>query len=269
MSKTPRELQGCQPRFPARSQTPVLAWRLRASALLGEAGSQDPPLSDRSKRLAPAASRPLAEEPAETSPGSRRERQRTARRRAVPVFPLRRSDSRFAAGDGVVSTRAEGVTTAQTSGRKPGSSQYAVHRHRIPGVVRARGQKRQEPANIGDNSNLYRRSSQIAPRCAVDSESPAEPPGSPVNSLGQARDGTSKGRAKVGFEAGVGGIEQLTARDHHDVDALPAGREGVLRKISRINRLARFRRTASPSFRDATIPILNRPVLFAATTIVR
>jgi hypothetical protein len=31
---------------------------------------------------------------------------------------------------------------------------------------------------------------------------------------------------KVGLEAGIGGIEQLTARDDHDVDALPA-RDGI------------------------------------------
>ncbi len=49
-------------------------------------------------------------------------------------------------------------------------------------------------------------------------------------SLGQARDSAPKGRAKVGLEAGVGGIEQLTARNHHDVDALPARRKGGLAK---------------------------------------
>jgi hypothetical protein len=35
---------------------------------------------------------------------------------------------------------------------------------------------------------------------------------------------------KIGFEAGVGGIEQLTARDHHDVDALPVRRGRGLSK---------------------------------------
>jgi hypothetical protein len=51
-----------------------------------------------------------------------------------------------------------------------------------------------------------------------------------MGSSGQSRESASKGRAKVGLEAGIRGIEQLTARDHHDVDALPARRKGGLAK---------------------------------------
>ena len=76
---------------------------------------------------------------------------------------------------------------------------------------------------------MYRRSINNAPRCAELSGSPGRSE-SPMGSSGQSRDGASKGRAKVGLEAGIGGIEQLTARDHHDVDALPARRRGGLAK---------------------------------------
>jgi hypothetical protein len=51
-----------------------------------------------------------------------------------------------------------------------------------------------------------------------------------MDSSGQSRESASKRRAKVGLEAGIRGIEQLTARDHHDVDALPARRKGGLAK---------------------------------------
>ena len=49
----------------------------------------------------------------------------------------------------------------------------------------------------------------------------------------------------------------------------PDGSGSERLKTSRINLLARFLRTASPSFRDATIPSLETPESFSATNTVR
>ena len=95
-----------------------------------------------------AAFRTSAAEPAETSPDSRTGRQTTGRRREVPVFPLRRSDSRFPARDGVVSARAEWMAAAEATRRQPGAFDHAVHRDGIPRVVGTRGQK---PTGAGEH----------------------------------------------------------------------------------------------------------------------
>ena len=82
------------------------------------------------------------------------------------------------------------------------------------------GRYRHDPVNIGEISILYKRSAASAARCPIESSADG------IGWHGQSGGAPLERSAKVGFKAGIGGIEQLTTRNDDDVDARP-DRQGL------------------------------------------